>query len=725
MAHLKLPRYTEQLDPGKPGGKKEKTAVIQHLIFGLDDVIIDTENAGFEAFKFALEIEKQKTDISPEEHHELFSKEVTDGERFRKFLSIKQAKEASPEDNDLIARLCKQKEDKKHKIIRKQFLAGNISAIPGAIDLIQKLQRTGIKLAITSDNIYAADILHHLGILDQFEVCVQRKKDEISGQYHYVTVDTQTKFTLSEDQKLLPQDSFAPCAVQFAGEPWPWRFFDTARRMGANPFNCGVVTGNPHIDRENFELGFGASIFADTTHSYDKAKSRSGTVCTGDTKESVIAQLSKQLLDKRVLSDSPTLTARSDVYNAIESSSAAPATAMAATADVPCVKLDRYAPIGIEPEKANIRYFLWDVEGCIIDSVPAQIKSFREAIKQIQQEYLSRQIALITQQLCGVVDDRARTLEQQIKALSEVANKLSYLTDGDYHKLISGRSRDGGFRNVLGIPRKEDATDVENTLIKRLCDKKDEIFQQMLVDDQIKAFPAVVDMIKKLHTSGIKMAFASGSSNAAMMLHKASILDLFEVGVQKGRGKYEGLYVTVPKPAEAKLAAGETEFSDAIFKKCDVEFHGKPMPWIFYKAAHKMGANPYECVVIEDAPSLTEQYYEAGFSAAIGVDTGGAFNKEAIRAGTVFYRKLKDSAKRVAKAFAEHVVSKIAKTTESSTNVYGPVHTGHDHHHAGKHSPAAAGLFGKSANQQSAANGASLLPSTGTEGPSSSSPANN
>ena len=701
MAHLLLQRYSELPDV-------KKTAAVQHLIFGLDDVIIDTENAGFEAFQFALRTEGQKNIIQTE-HHELFSKEETDDKRFRSFLGIKQPKEASEKENELIKRLCKQKEDKKHEIIHQQFLAGKIQIIPGATELIRNLHAKGIKLAMTSENIYAADILNELGILNQFEVCEQRRKIEVSGQYHYVTIDTKSRFTLPEGQKILPKDSFTPCDVQFDGEPWPWKFFDTARRMGADPFNCGVVSSNPHINRENFELGFGASIFADTTQSFNKEKSRSGTVCIGESKSAVITQLSSQLQASNVLSESPTLPLKSDFYGSIHSSAATSATETTSEAEVPCVRLDRFTTNGTR-ETADIKYFLWDVEGCIIDSVPAQIKSFRDAILQIRHQYLAK-IQELTMSQSSVSPDQALALEEKIKKLHAIANKLAYLTDEAYHELISGRSRDAGFRNFLGITRKEDASPEENELIKKLCVKKDEIFQQMLIHNEIKAFPAVVQMIKDLHTKGIKMAFASGSSNAAMMLHNAGILNLFEVGVQKGRGKHEGLYVTVPKPAEAKLEEGETEFSDAIFKKCDVEFHGKPMPWIFYKAAHKMGANPFECVVVEDSSQLTHQYYEAGFGAAIGVDTGGAFKKEAVRAGTVFYKEEKDTPKRVAKRFAQHIQLRVTKTLSKTRDVYRSVHSVHKHHPAGRekvyYDPK---LFGDTSNKYT------LSDSTNTKG---------
>lgn len=714
MSHLLLQRYTELKG-------KTKTAAVQHLIFGLDDILIDVEKAELEAFQGALRTEGQK-DITEPEHHALFSKEVTVEERFRKFLGIKQANEATADENALIGRLCKQKEDKKHEIIHQQFLDGQIKAIPGAIDLIRKLHAKGIKLAITSENTFAADILYNLGMLDQFEVCMQRRKDEISGKYHYVTMNTKAKIAIPEKQKTLPAELFTPCNVQFDGDPWPWRYFDTARRMGANPFNCGVVTSNPHINHENIELGFGGCIFADTTRSYDKKKTRSGTACLGDTKESVIAQLSAKLLDEKVLSDSPTLSPKTDFYSAIQASVATEASTKSPESIVPCVKLNRYTT-GKNPETANIKYFLWDVEGCIIDSVGAQIKSFRKAILQVHEKYLSKITSLLKELDADEepAKEQISLLQQQIDILSKLAEKLRYLTDDDYHKLISGRSRDGGFRNLLGIPREADSSPAENALINALCEEKDKIFQDMLMSGKVKAFPAVVTMLKELHAKGIKMAFASGSSNAAMMLYKAGILNLFEVGVQKGRDKasgQEGKYVTMPN-TKFQLTPEETEIPAKYFNKCDVEFHGKPMPWIFYKAAHKMGANPFECVVIEDSPQIAYQYFEAGFGAVIGLDTGNAFDPKLVLAGNVYYCEKDKNAEDVANKGSKDILSRVTTTTAApSMDTYAPVHAGHSYHPSffGSNSSSSSSI---PANQATVGGSTHLLP-TGTDGASPS-----
>lgn len=340
------------------------------------------------------------------------------------------------------------------------------------------------------------------------------------------------------------------------------------------------------------------------------------------------------------------------------------------------LELNRYSESG-QTKTANIKYLLFDVEGVIIDSVGAQIESFCKALNELGQKHLS---------------------------------------DEAYHKLISGRSRDGGFRNFLGIPRKEEASAEQNLLVDKLCKKKDEIFQNMLMTGGVKAFPAVVDMIKQLRAKGIKMSFASGSSNAAMMLYKAGILQEFEVGVLKGRDgtALAGKYVTMPD-TKITLDPHETEIPEKYFKKCDVEFHGKPQPWIFYKAAHKMGANPFKCAVIEDSPQIIEENFEAGFGSTIGVDTGNAFKAGLVRAGTVFYCEKGETAQNVAEKFRNHMLSRLTETlskspeTSPENDVYKSLHQHKDHH---------PGFFAPSSSASSSAteaNGVSHIPTSPTQ----------
>ena len=84
----------------------------------------------------------------------------------------------------------------------------------------------------------------------------------------------------------------------------------------------------------------------------------------------------------------------------------------------------------------------------------------------------------------------------------------------------------------------------------------------------------VIPTLIKLKKLGYKLAIGSSSKNAKTILNKLQITDMFDVIV-------DGNDIT----------------------------HSKPHPEVFLKAAEKLGLEPIECIVIEDA--------EAGIEAAI------------------------------------------------------------------------------------------------------------
>lgn len=86
--------------------------------------------------------------------------------------------------------------------------------------------------------------------------------------------------------------------------------------------------------------------------------------------------------------------------------------------------------------------------------------------------------------------------------------------------------------------------------------------------------PNVMPTLTKLKKLGYKLAIGSSSKNAKTILNKLQIIDMFDVIV-------DGNDIT----------------------------HSKPHPEVFLKTAERLGLEPIECIVIEDA--------EAGIEAAI------------------------------------------------------------------------------------------------------------
>jgi len=98
-----------------------------------------------------------------------------------------------------------------------------------------------------------------------------------------------------------------------------------------------------------------------------------------------------------------------------------------------------------------------------------------------------------------------------------------------------------------------------------------------------EVFPGVVPLIEDLRARGYKIALASSSKNAPMVLDILGIQDLFHVIV-------DGTMIV----------------------------HSKPHPEIFLLAAARLGINPSDCLVFEDAEAGVEAALAAGMK-CVGV----------------------------------------------------------------------------------------------------------
>ncbi|RPK80662.1 MULTISPECIES: HAD-IA family hydrolase [Streptomyces] len=107
----------------------------------------------------------------------------------------------------------------------------------------------------------------------------------------------------------------------------------------------------------------------------------------------------------------------------------------------------------------------------------------------------------------------------------------------------------------------------KNALYLELARASTEVFPQMRV------------LVERLHAAGVPMSVASGSSRAAI----GAVLAV------TGLDAYFPLYVSAEEVA-----------------------HGKPEPDVFLEAARRMGAEPADCVVLEDAPAGAAAAHAAG-----------------------------------------------------------------------------------------------------------------
>jgi len=122
-------------------------------------------------------------------------------------------------------------------------------------------------------------------------------------------------------------------------------------------------------------------------------------------------------------------------------------------------------------------------------------------------------------------------------------------------------------------------------------------------------FPGVRELIQEMRDLGIKVALASSSKNAPRVIELLKIKDLFDTMV-------DGTMIT----------------------------HTKPHPEIFLLAAERLGVQPSECLVFEDAEAGVEAALAAGMK-CVGVGSPaqlGKANKVIARTGDFSVNELND-----------------------------------------------------------------------------------
>ncbi len=170
--------------------------------------------------------------------------------------------------------------------------------------------------------------------------------------------------------------------------------------------------------------------------------------------------------------------------------------------------------------------------------------------------------------LDGVIVD---TAHYHFLAWSRLAKEIGIPFNEDDNERLKGVSRMRSLDIILELGGKS----LSNVEKENLADRKNAWFVEYLNQMQAdEIFPGVRALIKSLRELGIKVALASSSKNAQMAMRLLGIEGDFDAVV-------DGTMIT----------------------------HSKPDPEIFLLAASRLGVDPKDCVVFEDA--------EAGVAAAL------------------------------------------------------------------------------------------------------------
>lgn len=167
-------------------------------------------------------------------------------------------------------------------------------------------------------------------------------------------------------------------------------------------------------------------------------------------------------------------------------------------------------------------------------------------------------------------------------------------TDQDYFTHLDGKQRvDGvqsllesrGIRVPLGDPADKPALDT----VHGIGNRKNVVFSRLLTELGMTPYPGSIALLDEL--GDMPVSVVSSSKNARWVLTAAGILDRFPVIV------------------DGAVAAAE-------------HLASKPAPDMFLDAARKLGVEPADAVVFEDATSGVAAARAGGFGLIVGVDRG-------------------------------------------------------------------------------------------------------
>jgi beta-phosphoglucomutase family hydrolase len=167
----------------------------------------------------------------------------------------------------------------------------------------------------------------------------------------------------------------------------------------------------------------------------------------------------------------------------------------------------------------------------------------------------------------------------------------------DYVRYVDGRRRYDGVAEFLRsrgieLPYGDPDDPPEARTVCGLGNRKNAYFVEQLAEQGAEVFDDTVELAREMRRRGSRIAVVSASENAAAILRRAGLLDLFEVRVTG-------------------------------IEAAELELPGKPEPETFLKAAELLGVPPERAVVFEDAISGVEAGRAGGFGLVVGVDRRG------------------------------------------------------------------------------------------------------
>ena len=224
---------------------------------------------------------------------------------------------------------------------------------------------------------------------------------------------------------------------------------------------------------------------------------------------------------------------------------------------------------------AGFRGAIFDVDGVLVDS-PHE-RAWRETLQELMQTRWS--------------DIVASTTYSPERFTSRV-----------YQNVVSGKPRLSGARAALeyfNVPR-------AGVRAEAYAARKQQRVLELIVAGDFDAFPDALRFVLAVSDHGLRLAAASSSKNAGLMLGRIR-LDTF--------AEEQGLDHEARKPGLTLADLFDIDISGRDFAR------GKPDPEIFTTAAQELGVPASACFVVEDAVAGVKAA-RAGGMAALAVARG-------------------------------------------------------------------------------------------------------
>jgi len=186
---------------------------------------------------------------------------------------------------------------------------------------------------------------------------------------------------------------------------------------------------------------------------------------------------------------------------------------------------------------------------------------------------------------------------------ADIAGQTSWAPDKFtpqvYQQQLSGKPRLDGATAVLEYFQVPDVA----TRAREYSERKQAMVVLLIEAGEFTAYDDALRFVLAVKQTGIRIAAASSSKNAGLLLGKIR-LDSF--------AERTGFQSALVRPGLTLREIFDADTSDREFA------HGKPAPDIFLAAAAELGVSPEGCFVVEDATSGVRAA-KAGGMAALGV----------------------------------------------------------------------------------------------------------